>query len=343
MNRILITGGAGFIGSNLARSFVERGETVRILDNFSTGRRENLAELGDGVEIIEGDLRDVEIVRKAAAGMKYVFHEGALPSVSRSVEAPATTNETNVTGTLNILTACKENHVERLIFASSSSVYGNRGGGAKAEEMAPAPESPYAVSKLAAEHYCRVFQHVYGLDTIILRYFNVFGPNQDPRSDYAAVIPRFITYLLDGRQPTIYGDGLQTRDFTYVENIVEANFLAMESKGTAGEVINVACGRSHSVQDLLQRLQRLIGTAIEPLYEDAKAGDVRHSMADLSKAKRILGYLPRIGLDEGLEKAIAYFRQHRSRPQRSSSATGGTGRGALEVRSRSSSVEVERS
>ncbi len=284
MLSFLVTGGAGFIGSNIVERLVQEGHKVRVLDNFSTGRRENLSHLLDKIELIEGDIRDLDTCRKAVEGVDFVLHQAALPSVQRSIEDPLTTFQVNALGTLNILIASKERGVKRLVYASSSSVYGDNPKLPKREDMQPLPLSPYAVSKLAGENLCRAFYKSYGLSVVSLRYFNVFGPRQDPKSPYSAVIPRFLTALLNGKSPIIYGDGEQTRDFTYVENVVEANISAVFKEGIDGEVFNIACGKGTSVNQLFRLLRELIGANdIEPTYAPPRVGEVRHSFADISK------------------------------------------------------------
>jgi nucleoside-diphosphate-sugar epimerase len=302
--RVLVTGGAGFIGSHLADRLYRAGHRVRVLDNFATGRRENVTELGDGIEFIEGDVRSDEQVRRCVRGCGLVFHEAAVPSVPRSVRDPLTSHAANVTGTLNVLLAARDEGVRRVVFASSSSTYGaNRE--LPAQEHKPAlPISPYAVGKLAAEGYCRAFSQVYGLQTVALRYFNVFGPRQDPLSEYAAVIPRFVTALLAGRPPVIYGDGEQSRDFTYVDNAVDANLLAADGEGVGGETFNIACGETISLNALLAELRAIMGVEVDAVHEDPRPGDVRHSLADISRAREALGYAPAIDVREGLVKTV---------------------------------------
>jgi len=311
--RYLVTGGAGFIGSNLASALLAEGLGVRVLDNFLTGKKENLAGLaeryGDAFELVEGDLRDLEVTRRAAEGAEYVLHQGALPSVPRSVADPVLSNAINVGGTLNLLVAARDAGVRRVVFAASSSAYGDTPELPKRESMTPNPKSPYAAQKLAGEHYMRIFLEVYGLETISLRYFNVFGPKQDPASTYAAVIPRFITSVLSGTPPTVYGDGLQTRDFTYIDNVVQANLRACKApKEACGKVFNIACGERISLLDILEIVYRLAGRRVAPRFESARPGDVRDSLADVSLAKGSLGYEPRIGFPEGLSRTFDYFR-----------------------------------
>jgi UDP-glucose 4-epimerase len=309
MSCYLVTGGAGFIGSHLTEALVQRGACVRVLDNFCTGRRENIAHLADQIELIEGDICDLEAVRHAMQGVDYVLHQAALPSVPRSIADPLTSHHVNVTGTLNVLIAAREAGIKRVVYASSSSVYGNSPVLPKREDMPLAPISPYASSKLAGESYCQAFTHAYGLETICLRYFNVFGPRQDPESQYAAVIPKFITALLRGDRPTIYGDGHQSRDFTYVTNVVHANMLACSADQAAGKVFNVAGGEQHTLLEIVTLLNRILGTALEPEFDPPRPGDVRHSLADTAQASHVLGYRPEIGLQTGLEYTAEWFRQ----------------------------------
>ncbi len=309
----LVTGGAGFIGSNLAEALLSLGHKVRVLDNFLTGKRENLAGLAerfDGAfELIEGDLRALDTVRRATEGVECVLHQGALPSVPRSVADPALSNEINVGGTVNLLIAARDARVRRVVFAASSSAYGDTRELPKRESMTPNPKSPYAAQKLAGEHYMRIFHEVYGLETVSLRYFNVFGPRQDPASMYAAVIPRFITSVLSGKAPTIYGDGLQTRDFTYLDIVVEANLLACNAPGDAcGKVVNIACGERVSLLDILEIVYGLAGRRVAPNFESSRPGDVRESLADISLAKNLLGYSPKVDFPAGLSRTFDYFR-----------------------------------
>jgi UDP-N-acetylglucosamine/UDP-N-acetyl-alpha-D-glucosaminouronate 4-epimerase len=310
LTTVLVTGGGGFIGSHLAAALLERGHRVRVLDNFATGRRTNVLRLGEEIELIEGDIQSYERASKAAAGCEVVFHQAALPSVPRSVQDPLTSNATNVIGTLNVLLAARDHGVRRVICASSSSVYGPGGGtAAKREDQPAVPISPYATAKLAGESYARSFHTVYGLETVALRYFNVFGPRQDPTSQYAAVIPNFITALLDGERPVIFGDGEQSRDFTYVANVIEANLLAMDADAAvAGQAFNVACGEGVTLNRLVAELRELLGSDVKPIYAAPRAGDIRHSLADLSHAREKLGYEPTVHLREGLKKTIAHFR-----------------------------------
>jgi UDP-glucose 4-epimerase len=305
--RTLVTGGGGFIGSNLVRGLLERGDDVRVLDNFSTGNRANLADLVDDVEIVEGELRSYERVHAATRGIEVVFHQGALPSVPRSVQDPLTTGAVNVEGTLNVLLAARDEGVRRVVFASSSSVYGNSDELPRVETQNPDPISPYGVSKLAAERYCVSFSRVYPLETVALRYFNVFGPRQNPHSQYAAVVPRFISAIAAGEPVPIYGDGEQSRDFTYVGNVVTANLLAAEADGVNGEILNVASGRSETVNDLAEVLGRILERPLEKEFLPERTGDVRHSWADVSAARRLLGYEPEVGFEEGLRLTADAF------------------------------------
>ena len=309
MATYLVTGGAGFIGSNLVATLAERGETVRVLDDFSTGKRENLADLADQITLFEGSVADEALVREAVAGVDYVFHEGALASVPRSVEDPAATNHANVTGTLTLLLAARDAKVKRLVFAASSSAYGDQPTLPKVETMAPSPLSPYAVTKLACEYYCQAFTACYGLETVCLRYFNIYGPRQDPQSVYAAVIPKFIEAMLAGERPTIFGDGEQSRDFTYVADCVAANLLACTAPAAVGHTVNVACGARYTLNQLVELLNQALGTAIEPLYKPERAGDVKHSLADISAARQLLGYEPSTSFEDGLRKTVEWFKE----------------------------------
>ncbi len=304
----LVTGGAGFIGSHIVEELVKQRKKVRVLDNFSTGKRENIAFLLNNIELVEGDLCNKKDVSKAVKGVDFILHQGALPSVPTSVEDPAGTNEANITGTLNLLIAARDAKVKRVVYAASSAVYGNNPTLPKVEPMKAEPLSPYAVQKYVGELYCRAFYDLYGLETVALRYFNVFGPRQDPTSQYAAVIPRFITALAQGKRPTIYGDGEQTRDFTYVDNIVKANLLAARAKNVAGEVMNFACGTSNSLNELLEIILKIMAVDIKPKYTKPMPGDVKHSSADIEKSRRLLGYTAHVSLEEGLRRTIDFFR-----------------------------------
>jgi nucleoside-diphosphate-sugar epimerase len=314
----LVTGGAGFIGSNIVHELYARGDRVRVLDDFSTGKRENLNMFFGSdpsrFELIEGNICDLEICQKACTNIDYVLHHAAIGSVFRSIDNPIETHEVNVKGTLNMLTASREAEVKRFIYASSSSVYGDLPSSPeetipKHEGMNPHPKSPYAISKLASEYYAQVFYQLYGMETVILRYFNVFGERQDPLSIYAAVIPRFIKSLLSGKSPTIYGDGEQSRDFTYVGNVIQANLNACQtSAAVAGEVINIACGECVSINQLYQMLSHLIGQDVLPIYSQPRSGEVRHSLADITKARELLGYRPEIDFKSGLMKTVTWFK-----------------------------------
>ncbi len=304
----LVTGGGGFIGSHLVDALVARGDHVRILDNFCTGRRANLAGVEDRIEIINGDLRCVSDVRRAVAGVELVFHQAALASVPRSLADPLATHEACVTGTLNLLQAARDAKVRRLVYAGSSSAYGNTTGQPNREDDLPRPLSPYAAAKLAGEQYCTAFTQSFGLETVRLRYFNIFGPRQPPGSPYSAVIPLFIEAIAAGRSPTVHGDGRQTRDFTYVANAVQANLLAADMPGIAGRLYNVACGRSTSLLDLVSTLNCVMGTDVGPVHTAPRPGDVRHSLADISRAQAELGYRPSVSLLEGLRHCVAHAR-----------------------------------
>jgi nucleoside-diphosphate-sugar epimerase len=311
MSKVLVTGGAGFIGSNLTEALLQRGHFVRVLDDFSTGKKENLIfdKAYPSPEIIEGDIRDFSTCQKAVNRMQYVFHQAALPSVQRSVEDPATSNAVNVGGTLNILIAARDERLKRVIYASSSSIYGDTPTLPKHEEMPPNPLSPYALQKYIGEQYCKLFYQLYGLETISLRYFNIFGPKQDPNSIYSAVIPRFIDALLYGRSPIIFGDGEQSRDFTYIENVVQANLLAMSAKHLHGEAINIACGKRISLNQLLNILKEIVGSKLSPVYEETRKGDVKHSLADIRKGKEILNFEPEVEVEVGLKKTVEFFQK----------------------------------
>jgi len=312
MKTYLVTGGAGFIGSHLAEELVRRGERVRVLDNFITGKPENLASFRNFIDLIEGDIRDMETCRKALRGVDYVLHQAALPSVPRSIEEPLLAHDINVNGTLNLLVAAVEAKISRFVFASSSSVYGDDPALPKREGKEGTPLSPYAVHKLIAEKYCRVFYDIYGLGTICLRYFNIFGPRQDPASQYAAAIPLFITLMLNEDRPQVFGDGEQSRDFTHIANVVEANLRALDAPDDAlGEVFNIAGGERTTVNTLITEIGELLGASVVPFYTDPRPGDILHSFADIGKAKRILGYEPIISFRQGLRKTAAWYRERR--------------------------------
>lgn len=309
--RYLVTGGAGFIGSHIAETLLKQGESVRVFDNLATGRQTNLAALqghAGQVEIIDGDLRDNEAVKAAVAGVEVVFHQGALASVPRSIADPVASLETNINGTQNVLLAARDAKARRVVYASSSSVYGNTPTLPKHEGMPTAPMSPYAVQKLTGELLCGVFTRIYGLETVALRYFNVFGPRQDPTSHYAAVIPRFLTALLERKRPIVFGDGEQTRDFTYIENVVQANLLAATAQDAVGMAMNIGCGAQVSLNQVLKLANNLLGTQIEADYQAERAGDVRDSLADISRARKLLGYNPVISFEEGLARTLTALR-----------------------------------
>jgi nucleoside-diphosphate-sugar epimerase len=305
--KILVTGGAGFIGSNLVHALLERGDEVRVLDNFSTGHRRNL--IGADVELVEGDLRSFERVSTATKGVEVVYHEGAMPSVPRSIQDPLTSNAVNVEGTLNVILAARDHGVRRLVFASSSSVYGDLQGMPRREDQPVAPLAPYAVAKLAAERYVVVANSVFGVETVALRYFNVFGERQDPSSGYAAVIPKFINLMLSGERPMIHGDGSTSRDFTHIDNVVAANLAAATANGVEGLIVNVAMQQSHTLNSLVSTLNGLLGTSIEADHGPSRPGDVPESMADISLARRLLGYEPSVTFDMGLQRTIDHLRE----------------------------------
>jgi nucleoside-diphosphate-sugar epimerase len=306
----LVTGGAGFIGSNIVHALLARNQQVRVLDNLATGRLANLADVMDAIEFINGDIRDLDTCRKALQGIRFVLHQAAIPSVPRSVKDPITSSAVNIQGTLSMLVAARDQGVERFVFASSSSVYGDTPTLPKTESMTPNPQSPYAVTKLAGEHLCRVFARAYGLTAIALRYFNVYGPRQDPTSTYAAVIPRFISSCLMEKTATIFGDGTQSRDFTFVEDCVAANLLACEARLTGGEVCNIGTGSRSMVTELHAMIRRIVGKGAPPEFGPSRTGDVKHSLADISLAQALLGYTPKHTLASGLERTIQWFRTH---------------------------------
>jgi len=310
MPTTLVTGGAGFIGSHLVDALVQRGHRVRVLDNLSTGNLANLVGVRDCIEFVEGDVCDSTLVAKVMEGVDYVFHQAALASVPRSVEYPLDTHAACVTGTVTLLDAArKSGRIRRFVYAGSSSAYGDQPFSAKRETDLPDPISPYGAAKLAGEYYCRAFYATYGLPTVVIRYFNVFGPRQDPNSPYSAVIPLFITAILRGRRPVIFGDGLQSRDFTYVENVVHANLLAAEKPGVEGRVFNAANGKSITLLELIAALNEVLGTQVEPEFAPPRPGDIRESMADITLARRLLGYEPRVDFREGLRRSVEYYRQ----------------------------------
>ncbi len=305
----VVTGGAGFIGSHLAEHLLKMGHRVRIVDNFSTGKRANVALLTGDLEVHEVSVTDRAALTPVFAGADYVFHEAALASVPRSVADPLSTHEANATGTLNVLLAARDAGVKRVVYAASSSAYGEVTAEKQVETMPPHPLSPYGVSKLAGEYYCQAFTEVYGLETVVLRYFNVFGPRQDETSQYAAVIPKFISALLAGTAPTIYGDGAQSRDFTYIDNVVHGNLLALKAPEVAGEVMNLAIGGSVSLLQLIAKLNRILGTEIEPIHTDPRPGDIKYSRADVTKATELLDFAPVVAFDDGLARTVEWFKQ----------------------------------
>ncbi len=309
MSIYVVTGGAGFIGSNIAARLVAKGEEVRVVDNFATGHRRNLAPIQSDVLLYEGSVCDRSLLEKACEGADFVLHQAALASVPRSVDDPLATNEANVDGTLKVLLAARDCGVQRVVYASSSSVYGDAPELPKREDMKPAPKSPYAVSKLAGEHYCAAFGEVYGLETVALRYFNVFGPHQDPSSQYAAVIPIFADRLMKGETPQVFGDGEQSRDFTFVADVVRANLQAATAQGAAGAVCNLGCGRRYTLNRLIELLQDIIGSDVEPEYGPERPGDVRHSEADISRARQTFGYDPKVSFEQGLRLTVEWYRE----------------------------------
>ena len=307
MEKFLITGGAGFIGSNICKELISQGCFVRVVDNLLTGKKSNLASIIDKVDFIQADMGDAEVAQSAMKDIDVVLHQGALPSVPRSVDGPAATHKHCVDATFTLLLAARDAGIKRFVFAASSSAYGDTPTLPKVETMTPMPLSPYAAAKLVGEYYCSVFYEVFGLETISLRYFNVFGPQQDPASQYAAAIPAFVTAILKDEPPTIYGDGEQSRDFTYVDNVVEANLLAVRAKQTKGEVINIACGEAITVNTIIDMINELLGKDIKPNYTDPRPGDVKHSLADITLAEKLIGYKTKIPFKQGLKLAIEWY------------------------------------
>ena len=305
--KYLITGGAGFIGSNIAHQLLSQGEQVRIIDNFSTGRRINIDDIEDKIELIDGDIRDFWTVKDAVDGVDYILHQAALPSVPRSVQNPLTSNSVNIDGTLNLLEASRQAGIKRFVMASSSSVYGDTPELPKHEGMWTDPLSPYAVTKLTNEKYCKVFYELYGLETVCLRYFNIFGPRQDPKSEYAAVIPKFINAMLAGKQPVVFGDGEQSRDFTFIDNAVQANLLATTAADAPGKYYNIACGAKFTLNDLLDMLRSILKCDIKAKYTPPRPGDILHSYADIERARNDLGYDPKVMFEEGLRNTVNWF------------------------------------
>ena len=310
MPHYLVTGGAGFIGSHIVERLVKDGHSVRVIDNFSSGKRANLAPFGDKVELLEGDIRDRNDCRRACEGIEIIFHQAAVPSVPKSVDDPVTSHEANIDGTFNLLLAARDAGCRRVIYAASSSAYGDAVELPKRETARPEPLSPYAVNKLVGEYYCKIFSCCYGLQTIALRYFNVFGPRQDPKSQYAAAIPAFVTAILRDEPPTIYGDGEQTRDFTYIDNVVHANLLAANAPKVNGEVVNIACGERVSVNQIIRQINELLGRNVKPKYVPERPGDVKHSLADITAARELIGYQPLVSFEDGLRRAIEWYRKN---------------------------------
>ena len=310
MDRFLVTGGAGFIGSNICRKLVSQGCFVRVIDNLITGKKENLTAVIDNIEFIEADMGDADIARNAMEGIDVVLHQGALASVPRSVDDPAATHRHCVDATFTLLLTARDAGIKRFVYAASSSAYGDSPTLPKVETMPDRPLSPYAVAKLVGEHYCSVFYKVFGLETISLRYFNVFGPQQDPTSQYAAAIPAFVTAILKDQPPTIYGDGEQSRDFTYIDNVVEANLLAAKAEKTTGQTVNIACGQAVTVNQIIGMINDIVGKSVKPNYTEPRAGDVKHSLADISLAEKSIGYQPTISFKDGLELAIDWYRDN---------------------------------
>jgi len=312
VSMFLVTGGAGFIGSHLVEGLIKRGKAVRVIDNFSSGKRKNIEPILDAIELIEGDIRNIDDCTKACAGVDVVLHEAAIPSVPKSVEDPDACHGANVDGTFNMLQAARGAGVKRFVYAASSSAYGDTETSPKHENILPQPKSPYAVAKLVGEYYCRAFYECFALQAVCLRYFNVFGPRQDPKSQYAAAIPAFVTAIIRDRPPTVFGDGEQSRDFTYIENVIEANLLASDADETHGEAINIACGQAVTINAIIARVNDLLGKDISANYTDPRPGDVRHSLADVSLAEKVIGYKPRVHFDEGLNLAINWYIENES-------------------------------
>jgi len=310
MEKFLVTGGAGFIGSNICRELISQGCFVRVIDNLLTGKKSNLAGIIDKIEFIEADMGDEIAARSAMKDIDVVLHQAALPSVPRSIDDPAATHRHCVDATFTVLLAARDAGVKRFVYASSSSAYGDTPTLPKVETMPAQPLSPYAVAKLVGEYYCSVFYNVFGLETISLRYFNVFGPYQDPTSQYAAAIPAFVTAILKDQPPTVFGDGHQSRDFTYIDNVVEANLLAAQANHTAGEVVNIACGKAITVNEIIEVINDLVGRNIKPIYDPPRPGDVKHSLADIGLAKKTISYKPTVDFREGLKKAIDWYREN---------------------------------
>jgi UDP-glucose 4-epimerase len=310
MEKFLVTGGAGFIGSNICKRLVSQGCFIRVVDNLLTGKKSNLADIIDKIEFIEADMGDEDVARSVMKDIDFCLHQGALPSVPRSVDNPAATHQHCLNATFTLLLAARDAGIKRFVYASSSSAYGDTPTLPKIETMQPQPLSPYAAAKLAGEYYCAVFYKVFGLETISLRYFNVFGPHQDPTSQYAAAIPAFVTAILKGCQPTVYGDGEQSRDFTYIDNVVEANLLAARVKKTCGEVVNIACGQAVTVNEVIDIINELLGKNIKPIYTDPRPGDVKRSLADITLARKLIGFKPKVSFRDGLQEAIGWYQEN---------------------------------
>ena len=308
--KVLVTGGAGFIGSNLTERLVKEKYDVTVIDNLLTGREENLEGILSNINFIKGDIKNFQLMKKLSKGMDYIFHQAALTSVPRSIKDPESTTETNVQGTLNVLLAARDNKVKKVVYASSSSIYGEREGKEKKEFMKPQPLSPYAASKLMGEHLCKVFAHVYDLNTICLRYFNVFGPKQNPYSEYSAVIPKFIASIFENERPTIFGDGKQSRDFTYVDNVVQANILAALKPIKTGETFNIACNKSYDLLQIVNIINKTLNKNIKPILAQERSGDIKYSLANITKAKKLLGYRPEVNFEQGLEKTINWYKKY---------------------------------
>jgi nucleoside-diphosphate-sugar epimerase len=307
-NHFVVTGGAGFIGSHLAERLLNDGHHVRIVDNLVTGKRANIDRLRGNVDFHEVSITDLDALRPIFQGVDTVFHQAALPSVPRSVDDPLTTHEYDLTGTLNVLIAARDAGVRRVVYAASSSAYGDIAGEFKSEDMPPRPLSPYGVAKLGGEYYCQTFTHIYGLETVCLRYFNVFGPRQDPTSQYAAVIPLFITSILDGKSPTVHGDGLQSRDFTYIDNVIHGNLLAANAPDAVGQVMNLATGGRVTLLELIEKINHVLDTSVQPIHVAPRAGDIKHSRASIDKARKLLNYEPVVDFDDGLARTIAWYK-----------------------------------
>ena len=310
MSSYLVTGGAGFIGSSIVETLVNKGERVKVIDNFVSGKKENLSSVLDKIEFIEGDIRDLSLLKEITKGMDYILHQAALRSVPKSVNDPVSYNEVNVAGTLNVLLAAKESGIKRVVFASSSSIYGETDVFPEKETHLPAPISPYAASKISGEHYCHVFSNVYGLETVSLRYFNVFGPRQSLESQYAVVVPKFIINMLRNESPPIHGDGRQSRDFTYIDNVVEANILACVAPKISGQVFNIACGKDYTVLDLVEHLNKIMSKNIKPKFIPPRAGDVQRTLADISMARKLLKLEINVDFEQGLKKSVEWFKGH---------------------------------